>query len=55
MRAKEFLSEFKIRKVTRERVDGSIEVKWEVLDDNGVTRAIRNDKESALSWARTYL
>lgn len=49
----EFLNEsYKIRKVKRTRPDDSIEVKYEVLDKDGVTRKVFNDKKTAESWAR---
>ncbi len=55
MKSSEFIVEYKIRKVTRERVDGSKEVKWEVLNDNGVTVKILSDKKSAVEWAKWNL
>lgn len=52
MKSNEILNEYKIRKVKRKRPDDSVEVKYEVLDSNGVTRKIFTDLETARSWAR---
>lgn len=53
MKSIEFLTEsYKIRKVERDRPDDSVEVKYEVLDSNGVTRKIFLDRKTAESWAR---
>lgn len=55
MNSKDFIDNYTIRKVTRERVDGSKEVKWEVLNDRGVTVKILSDKKSAIEWAKWNL
>lgn len=52
MKPTEILKEYKIRKVKKVRPDDSVEVKYEVLDSNGVTRKIFADLETAKSWAR---
>lgn len=55
MLSKEFSQyepDYKIRKVKRERPDGSIEVRYEVLDKFGATQKVFSDRESAKSWAK---
>lgn len=53
MKSSEFITEdYKIRKVKRERPNGSQEIKYEVLDAKGVTRKVFDDKKAAQEWAR---